>query len=157
MAGQPELADRLNQEDLRQLKQRIALRCRLEPLNVNETAAYIAARLRHAGGDPAAVFTREAIRIIFDRSRGLPRTINVICDNALITAFALTRTPVGADIINDVCRDFDFKAGIRREAPMPEPAPLDVNGDHAVAAATETPSGGGLSLLRGWMPRRRAS
>ena len=156
MAGQPELAEWLNQPELRQLKQRIALRCRLEPLTVNETAAYVAARLRHAGADPAAVFTREAIRTIFERSKGLPRTINVICDNALVTAFALSRIPVGVDIVNDVCRDFELPGGHRIEPP-PQPVALEIESDESAAAARETQSAGRLSLLRGWRPRRHAS
>lgn len=108
LVGQPELADRLNEPSLRQLKQRVALRCNLEPLTLNETAAYIAGRIRHAGGEGAALFTREAVRAIYEGSRGIPRTISVICDNALVTGFALQQKPVGAQIIAEVCRDFDF-------------------------------------------------
>jgi type II secretory pathway predicted ATPase ExeA len=109
LVGQQELADRLNQPELRQLKQRIALRCHLEPLDAQETGAYIGARLRHAGGDPAAVFTREAVVEIHRRSRGLPRVINVIADNALTTAFALDERPAGRGIIVEVCGDLDLR------------------------------------------------
>src|SRR2546422_238910 len=82
LAGQPELAGRLNEASLRQLKQRIALRCDLAPLTLQETASYIAARIRIAGGDSARVFTREAVMLIHERSGGIPRVISVICDNA---------------------------------------------------------------------------
>jgi general secretion pathway protein A len=109
LVGQPELADRLNEPELRQLKQRIALRCRLEPLDAQETAAYLAARLRHAGGDPATVFTREAVVEIHRRSRGIPRVINVIGDNALTTGFALDERPVGRGIVVEVCGDLDLQ------------------------------------------------
>ena len=66
LAGQPELAERLNQPGLRQLKQRIALRCELKPLDLPDTAAYIASRIRTAGGDPANIFTRQAVTLIHE-------------------------------------------------------------------------------------------
>src|SRR5204863_9824383 len=87
LAGQPELADRLNETNLRQLKQRISLRCELSTFTFQETGAYIAGRLRIAGGEPAKIFTREAVLAIHDASQGVPRTINVICDNSLIGGF----------------------------------------------------------------------
>jgi type II secretory pathway predicted ATPase ExeA len=108
LIGQPELADRLNQTSLRQLKQRVALRCTLAPLDLRETAAYIAKRIRVAGGDGASIFTREAVQAVYERSHGIPRTVNVICDNALVSAFALDRRIVGQDIVLEVCRDFDL-------------------------------------------------
>ena len=94
IAGQPELVGRLNDESLRQLKQRIALRCELRPLTLQETAAYIAGRIRAAGGVGARVFTREAVELIHERSRGIPRTISVIADNALLGGFAAGQRPV---------------------------------------------------------------
>ena len=109
LAGQPELADRLNQPGLRQLKQRIALRCELKPLDLPETATYIASRIRTAGGDPANIFTREAVTLIHEHSRGLPRIISVICDNALTSGFALDQRPVDGDVVREVCRDFDLE------------------------------------------------
>jgi general secretion pathway protein A len=107
LAGQPELAARLNEPRLRQLKQRIALRCELRPLTLSDAAAYIASRIRTAGGDPANIFTREAVKLIHEYSRGLPRTISVMCDNALMAGFALDRQ-VDGDIVREVCRDFDL-------------------------------------------------
>jgi general secretion pathway protein A len=108
LAGQPELAARLNQPGLRQLKQRVALRCELKPLSLSETAAYMASRIRTAGGDPANIFTREAVTLIHEYSHGLPRTISVMCDNALMAGFALDRRPVDGDMVREVCRDFDL-------------------------------------------------
>jgi len=108
LAGQPEIADRLNQPSLRQLKQRIGLRCSLAALTPSETAAYIAARLRIAGGDESQVFTDDAVATIHDRARGIPRTISVIADNALVTAFAMDQRPVDRNVVLEVCRDFDF-------------------------------------------------
>jgi len=115
LAGQPEIAGRLNAASLRQLKQRIGLRCTLAPLAAAETASYIAARLRIAGGDAAAVFTPEAVQTIHERSAGIPRTISVICDNALVSGFALDRRPVDRAVVVEVCRDFDFAEPVVEE------------------------------------------
>ena len=108
IAGQPELAARLNDRAFRQLKQRVALRCELRPLTLQETGAYLAGRIRAAGGQGAQVFTREAVTLIHERALGLPRTINVIADNALVTGFAAVQRPVTSQIILEVCRDFDL-------------------------------------------------
>jgi type II secretory pathway predicted ATPase ExeA len=131
LAGQPELADRLNDPSLRQLKQRIALRCELAPLDFPETASYIAGRLRIAGGEPAAVFSREAILAIHEASGGVPRIINVICDNALIGAFAAQSKPIVRSMVQDVCRDFDL--GPRRNGSHPP--------DTTPSIARENPAG----------------
>lgn len=117
LAGQPELADRLNDRGLRQLKQRIALRCRLRPLTLGETATYIATRIRLAGGDAGRLFTRDAVIAIHEASEGIPRTISVLCDNALLGGFAADRCPVDADIVREVCDDFDVGAGEAEPTP----------------------------------------
>jgi general secretion pathway protein A len=111
LVGQPELADRLNEPALRQLKQRVGLRCSLEPLSLRETAAYIAGRIQIAGGSPAQLFTRDAVEAVYDRSRGIARTISVICDNALLTGYAEELRPVDAGLVDTVCRDFDIRSG----------------------------------------------
>ena len=72
LAGQPELASRLEHEELRQFKQRVALRCDLAALDLRETAAYISGRIAIAGGDSARVFTREAVQVIYERSARHP-------------------------------------------------------------------------------------
>jgi general secretion pathway protein A len=110
LAGQPELSQRLNEPALRQLKQRIALRCELKPFELKETAIYIASRIRTAGGEASHLFTREAVMLIHEHSRGIPRIISVICDNALVSGMALGKQPVGRDIVLEVCRDFDLVA-----------------------------------------------
>jgi general secretion pathway protein A len=115
LAGQPELASRLNESALRQLKQRVALRCEVAPLDLGDTAAYIVSRIRTAGGNTTRLFTREAVTLIHEFSRGIPRVINVMCDNALISGFALKRQPVDRDIVAEVCRDFDLT---KAEAPQ---------------------------------------
>ena len=116
LVGQPELGQRLNEAALRHLKQRIALRCVLQPLTLPETAAYIAARIVIAGGQSATVFTREAVTAIFHASRGLPRAVSVLCDNALITAFAASERPVSSRTVAEVCRDFDYASVLERPA-----------------------------------------
>lgn len=132
LAGQPELADRLNDPSLRQLKQRVSLRCELATLTVAETAAYIAGRIRIAGGDPGAIFSREAVTAIHDASKGVPRVINVICDNALIGAFAAQTKPIVRALIDEICRDFDLSA-----APAGSPAPARSEGTPGSASVAE--------------------
>lgn len=123
LAGQPELADRLDDARLRQLKQRVALRCELSPFELAETAAYIASRIKTAGGVPSRLFSREAVTSIHEYSGGIPRTISVICDNALVTGMAIERQPVDKSIVLEVCRDFSLQAagsaGVEAEAPVP--------------------------------------
>jgi general secretion pathway protein A len=131
ISGQPEFAEALNRPQLRQLKQRVALRCELRPLDLNETAAYIAARLRIAGGDSARVFTREAVTLVHERSAGIPRTVSVLCDNAMVSGFASQTRPVTRDIVLGVCRDFDLGKRTR----VAEAAPPIVE----TAAAREAP------------------
>ncbi len=111
LTGQPELTERLNDPSLRQLKQRVALRCALELFDLRETAAYITKRIRVAGGDSTTILTRDAVEGIFQASHGIARTISVLCDNVLINGFALQRRPVDADVVLEVCRDFDLPTG----------------------------------------------
>ena len=106
LAGQPELSARLEASNMRQLKQRVALRCEITPFELSETAAYIAHRIRTAGGVPSKLFSREAVALIHEHSGGIPRTISVICDNALVTGLALERQPVDRAMVLEVCRDF---------------------------------------------------
>lgn len=118
LAGQPELATRLNEPGLRQLKQRVALRCTLATLTEREAAEYIAGRIQIAGGIAGHLFTREAVMAVHEHSGGIPRVISVICDNALLAGFAAGRRPVMRDAVEEVCRDFD----LQRAAAPGEPA-----------------------------------
>jgi general secretion pathway protein A len=108
LVGQPELAERLNDPSLRQLKQRVAIRATLRTLDLRSTAALIAGRIRVAGGRPAEVFTPRAVETVFYHSGGIARTVNVICDNALLSGFAADQRPIGHEIVEEVCRDFDL-------------------------------------------------
>jgi general secretion pathway protein A len=147
LAGQPELRDRLNETGLRQLKQRVTLRCEIKPFTQHETAAYIAWRIRTAGGDAAKLFTREAVMLIHERSRGIPRTISVMCDNALLTGFGLGRQPVNYEIVLEVARDFDLDNTWPSQSSMPwslghqpAPEPIDNVQDGRPEAATFEPA-----------------
>jgi hypothetical protein len=106
IAGQPELGSKLDDPSLRQLKQRIALRCELRALTLNETLVYLAGRIRAAGGVTSRIFTREAATLLHKTASGIPRTINVLADNALLAAFGRQKSPVTSEIVNEIVRDF---------------------------------------------------
>jgi type II secretory pathway predicted ATPase ExeA len=128
VAGQPELAERLNEHGLRQLKQRVALRCEIRSLTQDETYDYVISRIHTAGGT-SEVFTPDAIAVLHKGSRGLPRTINVIADNALLGAFAAGCPVVDANLIREICRDFDLDIGrLPPSTYFAEIAPPAVNG-----------------------------
>jgi type II secretory pathway predicted ATPase ExeA len=111
LMGQPELEAKLDQPSLRQLKERVALRCRLLPLMAEEVGPYIDARLRAAGYEGTNPFHRDAVQEIAEFSRGLPRLINIICDNALVTAFAGSQKIVSAKMIKEVAGDLRLGPG----------------------------------------------
>lgn len=106
LTGQPELADRLRQPQLRQLRQRVSLQCEIGPFELNDSAAYIAHRIRVVGGVAGNLFTRDAVTLIHQRARGIPRTLNVLCDNALVGTFGRGAPRVTAEVVLEVCRDF---------------------------------------------------
>jgi general secretion pathway protein A len=108
LVGQPELDEKLDSVELRQLKQRVALRSQLQPLDLEETRGYILRRLHLAGenSEVPALFPPDAIVRIHRHSRGIPRLINTVCENALITAYARQSRSVTPDIIEDIATDF---------------------------------------------------
>ena len=165
LAGQPELADRLNERSLRQLKQRVALRCQLSPLTLQESCAYVAGRIRAAGGVGAQTFTREAVTLMHERSHGIPRTLNVIADNALVTAFATERRPVNTKVVFEVCADLDLQDG-SKTTPAPRPPAnveppsnsarlITIDPEGGPRDVTPAPRGGGESGA--WPQRRKFS
>ena len=105
LMGQPELERKLDQPELRQLKQRVAVRCRLAPLRSDEVAPYINSRLQTVGYKGKELFDSGAVQKIALFSRGIPRLVNVICDNALLIAYATSQSKVSAKIIDEVARD----------------------------------------------------
>ncbi len=105
LAGQPELDRKLDQPNLRQLKQRIVLRCTLRAFQVAETAEYMNYRLEKAGMPQQTVFPDELIREIHVRSMGIPRLINTLCDNLLLTAFAAEQRQASLAMLDEICHD----------------------------------------------------
>lgn len=108
LAGQPELEQKLNSPNLRQLRQRIMLRCKTNPMNFEQTKGYIAERLRIAGANGEPVFSPEALEAINQYSCGIPRVINLLCEHGLIAGFAEAKKPVPVGIIETVARDFEL-------------------------------------------------
>jgi general secretion pathway protein A len=115
LVGQPELDEKLDSPELRQLKQRIALRAQLGPLELEETREYIAKRLKIAGIEDGlqVIFPREAIAAVYRYSKGLPRLVNTICENGLIAAYAKQSSVVTPDMIEDVARQFRLGASVQ--------------------------------------------
>lgn len=108
LVGQPELDNRLDSPNLRQLKQRIALRCQLQPLSLEQTGEYIAWRLGRAGalpGPEAPAFPADAVSEVFEHSLGYPRLINTICENALIFACGAETRVISKDLVLAACKD----------------------------------------------------
>ncbi|MGA9424061.1 MAG: AAA family ATPase, partial [Terracidiphilus sp.] len=108
LVGQPELDEKLDSIGLKSLKQRIAIRTRLDPLNKDETKTYIERRLQIAGANSTStsLFSADAIAAVYKYSCGFPRLINTICENALITAYARHEQSITSKIIGDVAEDF---------------------------------------------------
>ena len=116
LAGQPELDRKLDAPNLRQLKQRIVLRCNLNPLEPEEAIGYIDTRLARAGMPEQTVFSPEVLEEIYKRARGIPRVINLICDNLLVTAFAMERKACTIEMLDEVCQDLRLEwPGSNRE------------------------------------------
>jgi general secretion pathway protein A len=99
LVGQPELSQKLDSFELRQLSQRIALRYRLSPLTANETWTYIRYRLSIASPTKGVKFSRSALRQIYAYSRGIPRVINIVCDRALLAAYGLNQHHVSGRVV----------------------------------------------------------
>ena len=132
LAGQPELETKLDSPSLRQLKQRIALRCRLRPLDENATRGYIRRRLQIAGATEEAAATIlpvETVTAVYHHSRGIPRLINTICDNALIAAFGKNLAFVPPEIVHEVAADFRLNA----VAPAKPENPPSAGTDRSIA------------------------
>jgi general secretion pathway protein A len=109
LTGQPELRDVLNNPDLRQLKQRVALRCEIKPLpNIEETERYVKARLLVAGAARTDIFSPGAIDYIFRCAAGIPRQINNLCDNAMLAGFASGLHTISRAVIEEVADTFDM-------------------------------------------------
>jgi general secretion pathway protein A len=115
LAGQPELDRKLDAPNLRQLKQRIVLRCNLQPFTLRDAVEYMQSRLQRAGMPEQSIFSEELMAEIHLRADGIPRLINAVCDNLLLTAFALESKVCTMEMLNDVCKDLRLEwPGSRR-------------------------------------------
>lgn len=112
LAGQNELAALMNREDCVQLKQRVSLRVSLRPLTPAEVGQYIACRWARAGGKQRAPFSAQAVDLIARVSQGIPRLINVVCDNALLAAFGEESRVVEASHVSQSCLELDLLDGV---------------------------------------------
>jgi len=116
LVGQPELEQRLKQPQLRQLRQRLTLRAKTHPFNLDETRLYINQRLRIAGSNGDPIFEPEAVAALFRYSSGVPRVINLLCEHCLVSAFVDQKKTVSAEIVDAVAKDFDLSDGISSAA-----------------------------------------
>jgi putative secretion ATPase (PEP-CTERM system associated) len=108
LTGQPELEEKLKLPQLRQLRQRITLRCHTAPLTLQETFGYVAERLRIAGANDEPIFSPEAVQTVHLYSRGIPRVVNLLCDHALINAYVERLRPVSSQLVEEVAREFQL-------------------------------------------------
>ena len=108
LSGQPELEEKLKYTQLRQLRQRITIRCRTATLTLEETQGYILKRLEIAGANAEPIFSPEALERIHAYSLGIPRVVNLLCQHSLIHAFADQARPVNAAHVLEVAREFDL-------------------------------------------------
>ena len=135
LVGQPELEAKLRRPDLRQLQQRIGLRCRTAPLTLEEVAGYIENRLHTAGSSSNLIFEAEAVEAVHNYSGGIPRVINLLCENALINAYVEHTKLIPAALVAEAARDLQFDV-FRPVAPRLRTisAPTDVPDLHAILA-----------------------
>jgi putative secretion ATPase (PEP-CTERM system associated) len=108
LTGQPELEEKLKTPHLRQLRQRITLRCHTSSLSLEETFGYIAERLRIAGANSEPIFSKEAIQTVHMYSRGIPRVVNLLCEHSLINAYVDSLRPVPAHLVEEVAQEFQL-------------------------------------------------
>lgn len=106
LVGQPELEVSLKRHELRQVRERIAVRANILPLTKNESVAYIEHRLAHAGNE-RAIFSSDALKLIVTTACGIPRRLNILCDNALITGFGYQQSMISRKIAKEVIADID--------------------------------------------------
>jgi general secretion pathway protein A len=129
LVGQPELEQRLKQPQLRQLRQRLTLRAKTHPLNLEETKSYVTQRLRIAGSNGEPIFEPDAITALFRYSVGIPRIINLLAEHCLVSAFVDQKKTVAAEVVDSVARDFDLSdgnAGAAMMAPVPSSEKFDL-------------------------------
>jgi len=109
LAGQPQLAEKLVRPSMVQLRQRVSMFIRLQPLGVAETGEYIDHRLRVAGYSGSQLFNRGAVSAVASMSGGIPRNINNICFNALSLGYAGGRKTIDSEVVREVAADLDLR------------------------------------------------
>jgi general secretion pathway protein A len=125
LSGQPELEEKLKLPQLRQLKQRITLRCKTAPLTKEQTHAYIAERLRIAGTTGEQIFSPEAMDTVHMYSLGIPRVVNLLCEHALINTYVEQERVVTPKIVEDIAREFQLD----EIEPIPPPGSSRIDND----------------------------
>ena len=125
LSGQPELEEKLKLPQLRQLKQRITLRCKTAPLTKEQTHAYIAERLRIAGTSGEQIFSPEAMDTVHMYSLGIPRVVNLLCEHALINTYVEQERVVTPKIVEDIAREFQLD----EIEPIPPPGSSRIDND----------------------------
>jgi general secretion pathway protein A len=105
LCGQPEFEEMLQRRELLPLNQRISIKARISPLSIQDSRKYIRHRLSKAGRKGAPLFTNDALKGIVDRAKGIPRTINILCDNCLVTAFGSRKDRVNGKIVKEILQD----------------------------------------------------
>jgi general secretion pathway protein A len=108
LSGQPELEDKLKLPELRQLRQRIMLRCKTTPLTKEQTHDYILKRLKIAGAGDQPIFSPEAMDAVHIYSLGIPRVVNLLCEHSLVNAYVDQQRPIKSTIVEDVAREFQL-------------------------------------------------
>lgn len=116
LAGQPELAEKLAQSHMRQLRQRIFLRCNLSALTRGQTGEYVRRRLACVGSNGRPIFSDDALDALYSFSQGIPRVINTLCEHALVHGYVHDLRPIGRQTIDDIAREFDLN-GQEEEQP----------------------------------------
>ena len=147
LAGQPELEINLKRHDLRQLRQRITIRCRTSPLSLEQTHGYIRERLRVAGADGKPIFEPDAVSAVHAYARGIPRVINVLCEHSLVNACADGASTVSPGAVEQAARDcqldrVDSVARILQTGSYSQTSLSDIGSIlSAVSAASDSPTG----------------
>ena len=147
LVGQPELTVRLNSPELRQLKQRVMLRHHLRTLSLQECCEYVSHRLKVAGGE-LSIFTANALERIYSYSGGIPRIVNVLCDNALLTGYALGRKEIDSGILREVAEDLSITTNLEAcFTPIRQVVNTNGNGSAQASGAGSVQARSGIGRL----------
>src|ERR1700751_1589412 len=144
LSGQPELEERLRLPQLRQLRQRVMLRCKTSPLTKEQTHSYILERLRIAGASGEPIFDSKTVEMIHMYSMGIPRVVNLLCEHALINAYVEQQRPILPKIVEDVAHEFE----LGQDEPPPPAGRTHIGADVYTSEAFIQNLGEALSKFR---------